>query len=442
MNQFEEQKKQNKEFGGSNVHFLNAMLISINKSRLVHAVLESFNIKRITLRSSVDKLSMFMSMRGEKQIKAYLISEAGQILIVESIGEPTFNLGKGSNSGYIFLSFNLQKVQDTNLGNVFDKKNNNRIIELLREGISKLKEEGNFIRVEAIFPFRDITLGIQIILEHNSSLNDILGGETIYQHSKQDWGDLNSLEQEGMSRTQVPTKAPLPVGSVIHKSVEPKEDLIRSQKAPVPEPHSLDISEKKKVKSPFSKQPDDSPALTPTEAMRKKLDTYAKSRSDEIKAVAATMSWSESSVEKVMVGDGNYPDTKFGISYSKGNHRDNYRVYFDDFPAMILKDGEPKYARIINISETGAGIGMVQDPKNPQPFLTMGDEIQLMFSLVNLTNLEIRGRVIRDRLTKDETGKAYYYYGVHFHWPRMGAPAHFVESIRKTELFLMAQKGG
>ncbi|MEO5332511.1 MAG: PilZ domain-containing protein [Magnetococcus sp. YQC-5] len=458
-NQASQEQPKNLESGHSAVHFINAMMLTINRSRYIPAVMESFNLKKIVLRSSADKLAVFMSMSGDKQIRAYVATEAGHILIVESISDATMTQGKGATSGDIYLSFNVSKIRDTDCGNVYDKSQTNRMLELFRNYIAYLKKIGNFFQIEAVLPFYDVSLGIQFILEHNNSFEELLTSANVYQPTKQKWGEENAiadgdesldavwvlgLDPTGQNRVTVQDPS---VPTVKRSLADPAGQRSQPSKpaslnTPTADPLALEIADtilNQPSHTPVPNKRAEESFLASEEALRNHIRLQAEFKAEEIRHNASSMAWTESNIGKIMIGDGNFPATRASTSYAKANHRNNYRVYFYDFPAMIMKDGIPMYARIINISSTGAGIGLTLDPTHPIPPLNMGDEIQLILSLVNMTNLDIKGRVIRHSVTKDKDEKPYYYYGIHFYWPRLGAPESFVDSIRKTELFLMTQ---
>ncbi|MBF0128140.1 MAG: PilZ domain-containing protein, partial [Magnetococcales bacterium] len=397
--------------------FMNAMLVSINRSRWFPAVLEDFQGNKMTLRSTIGKLAPFMSIKADKLIRGYLVSESGSIIVIESVHEQKFIAGRGEHGKSVFLSCKINKISDIETSNINHIKKSTRILEQLQASVTALRNERLLQTVEAFLPYRDETLGAQIYLEHHGSLEELLGKDTVW-HSE-------------VGTTPVPAPVPTPV-----PAVPPPREASQPQ---LPQRLPPD-----KARSAFP-HPDPGVIRTPDQ-IRQTLADHSKVRVEEIESLAASMSWSKHNIDKVMVGDGHYNDTKAGMTYSrdgrKQNKRDNYRLYFKSFPAMVLCDGGTKYVNILNISETGSGLGCFMDPDDPVEPFRIGEELTLFFLLVGQTNLTIKGRVVRSLVADDASQAPYYYYGVHFNWPRKRAPMNFIEIMQKTELFLLARKGG
>lgn len=447
--------------------FLNVIILSINRSRFFSAVLEGFSGKRITISSVIGKLSPFMGIKGDKQIKAYLVTESGSIIVVESIGDQTFVVGKRDHAKVVYLTFGINRIGDTEVDNINDSRKKHRIADLLRDSIAELRSEGFLQRVDALFPYRDATYGVQIYLEHHTSLDELLGKDTVAHQAETDGvSDMVGDEDATMINVAVPRPSP-PPPSIPHevggKKGAPLVEVASQPSRPVP--LVADVPETQagqeargRPRAPVAamrkdgppgqegaafRHPDPGVMLTPEE-IRQTLERYSRERVQQIEMVAASLSWSRENRDKVMVGEGHYHDTRSGMVYAqdgkKSNKRDNYRLYFKMFPAMVIQGGETKYVNIINISETGAGFGCFIDPARPERPFQLGQEVELLFLLVGQNHLSIRGRIVRTHLAHDAQGSAYHYFGVNFTWPRKRAPMHFIDIMQKTEIFLLAQK--
>ncbi|MBF0178836.1 MAG: PilZ domain-containing protein [Magnetococcales bacterium] len=411
--------------------FWNMLVITINRSRPFYALLEELQGKRMTISSAIGQLASFMDLQADKRIMAYLVSRSGNIIVVESIRDQTFVVGKRENAKLARLTCGINRITDLEVTSIHQTGKPAKLLEMLRNGLAELRADGRLRSVEGRLPFRDVTYEVQIDLEHHDSLEALLGQDTV------------ALEEEGSGARSASDDA-----TVLNASLRPVvPPPAPAPPVPVPTPPPAVkpvVPPRRRVGGPFQ-HPEPGVVMTQDE-IRKTLEHYAKDRVGKIEAIAASLSWGKGSTDKVMVGDGHYGMTRAGMTFSRdnagGNKRGNFRLCFRTFPAMLKVAGEICYVNILNISENGAGFGVFVDPDQPvEPFRT-GEAIELGFPLVDRNQLTVRGRIMRSYPSVDPEGRHFIYHGVQFDWPRKRAPMNFLETMQRTELFLLAHKDG
>ncbi|MBF0294478.1 MAG: PilZ domain-containing protein [Magnetococcales bacterium] len=406
--------------------FWNMLAITINRSRPFYALLEELQGKRMSISSSVGQLAPFMDLTVDKRIMAYLVTRSGNIMVVESIRDQTFVVGKRENAKVARLTCAINRITDLEVTSVHQTGKPAKLIEMLRNGLTELRADGRLRSVEARLPFRDVTYEVQIDLEHHDSLEALLGQDTV------------AVEEEGGGERSAPDEA-----TVLNAAVLPEPPAPPPVPTPAPTAKPA-VPPRRRWRGPFQ-HPDPAVVMT-QEEIHKTLEHYAVERVSKIEAIAASLSWGKGSIDKVMVGDGHYGETRAGMTFARdkagSNQRGNFRLCFRTFPAMVKAAGEMRYVNILNISEGGAGFGVFVAPEQPVEPFRIGEPIELVFPLVDRNHLIVRGRIVRGFPSVDPEGRAFIYHGVQFDWPRKRAPLNFLETMQRTELFLLAHKDG
>ncbi|MBF8271373.1 MAG: hypothetical protein HW380_478 [Magnetococcales bacterium] len=454
-------------------------MFSINRSKPASATLTLWNDRKVSLRCAAERLKNVFSVKGEKNILAFLVLANGSIVKVKSKSMISFVKGRDDDEDSYILSFTIHEILDEPVGNLFDP------IHLSDEGLllKKYFEEAKLAKkislVQTDFSPLDLNLGVRIIYEHfTQSMTEPDGAEflfndfetkvldklhslagikmlvpppdnTVLQVKKSDYwqkalpkpgpevskpsaaqptkpqADAAKQEDKWWAKT-TGTKATQPQLPPIPKT--PPE----TKAAPAPAPA------KKKAAAAPKKEKQNDPPPSISDIMRMIKETR-ESRSTTINEVAPTIAWNREGIKSVMTGLGDLERNRQSATYKKQNHRKNYRIYFKDFPGVGTNENSDEFPiNIDNISESGARFSVTAaSEETPSPF-EVNETIMLEISIVGFFDREIFGKIVRGTKEKLKSGKVRFTYAIKFSW--IAAPPAFVEAVRKTQMFITAEQ--
>lgn len=424
------------------INLLNLSVFSVNQNPPIPSFFDRFSDKRIVLKCQKDRLSLALSLGGtrdkSKIIIAYLVTEKGDVLVAESKGNPTFLAGKGMDAGFMFLSFQFAQLTDTKCGNIFRKTDQSKLIVTLRRNFRTLQQQNKLQVIENEFDSYDVSLGVQFILKHGESL-DAYHKEFMNEEIEALWvpelSELSAPSQKKKAESVIQPSKPKPAKELPEQPAEQKVGQ-RPKQPPKPTPISTPapvtpaasaVRSQKRKKRPID--------------FHKWITERLRQRADSVEGDALSLNWNKENTGHILVGEGNITRTEDGAKFDGSNNRDNYRIYFDDFPSYALKDSRKIFLKILNVSRSGAGISIqVPAERDVKPF-NLGDELFLCVAMVKKTDHEIFCEVVRERRTVAKNNRILYWFGVQFAWGgRSEPPEEFIRSVHLTQQFLAAMR--
>lgn len=470
-------------------------MFSINRGKLMSATLTSWSDRRVSLLCATERLKNAFSVKGEKNITAYLVIVNGSILKVKSISMISFTKNRSDAEDFYTLSFTIQEVMEEPVGNLFDPKDIGDECLLLRQFYGDAARQKKIAVVRTDFTPINLSLGMRIIYQKFTQSFDTLGEDDLL------FNDFESVVLDKIyaladARPLLPRpdntvamakgsdywqKALPPphragVGSEGAKagSILPSDSRAEkgdAQSASPKLPANLEknwwgktagtASPQKIEKQTVAPAPVGPPAATASvakKALPAKVDGKQKSvppkrvsdimklvketretRAADIREKAPTILWNSENVKSVMTGIGDLERNRLGAQYDKQNRRGNYRIYFKEFPGVGTSEAGVEFPiNITNLSESGACFVVVVASKDTAPPFEINDTIMLEISIVSFFNREIFGKIVRGVRNNLSSGKVQYIYGIKFSW--ISAPPVFVEAVRKTQLFVAAER--
>jgi len=478
-----------------NVHFLSIGMFSINRGRPIPATLTLWQDRRVSLKCAAERLKNVFSVKGEKNIVAFLALVNGAIMKVKSKSMISFVKGRGEDEDFYTLSFAIHEVLDESIGNLFNP------IELSDEGIvfrqyyEESKREKTVKVVETDFSPLNLNLGVRIIYEHFTQsvfgpegedvlFNDfetrILGkiyaladiqvltpnpeDDTVDQVKKSSYWQkalprqpqvkpADAQATKATSQTPPSSAAVAATGAKKNWWEKAADTLPPEKKGPRAPPartapSPVNVQQKAPPIAPevsakaVSTLPSDAPPPPRriSDIMRLIKDTR-ESRSSVIREMAPSISWNSEGIKSVMTGLGDLERNRVSSAYAQSNRRGNYRIYFKDFPGVATNEESVEFPiNIDNISESGALFSIVAASSEISSPFAINDTVMLEISIVGFFDREIFGKVVRGTRTRFKNGKIKFSYAVKFSW--IAAPPAFVEAVRKTQLFITAEQLG